>query len=415
AGRRGHGARAAAARGGGSPVRRDRRLRVVHVLGRLDRGGVETWLLNVMRHIDRSRIEMHFVVHDEQAGAHDDEIRALGGRIMPCLRPSEPWRYTPALRRILRAREPYDIVHSHVHHFSGYVLGVARSAGVAARIAHSHVDTSMEETEAGVPRRLYLAAMRRSIHTHATAGFAASRGAAVALFGPAWRADPRWRTLYYGIDPVAFAGDVDRARVRRGLGLPDRAIVVGHVGRFMRQKNHEFLLRVVAEAARSEPRLRLLLVGEGPLRPAMEGEAERVGLAGKAFFAGSRSDVPTVMRGGMDVFLFPSLWEGLAVALLEAQAAGLPCVVSDTMAEEADAAPGLMRRLSLSAPPADWARAIVEAGRRADVNRETAWARMSGGRFDIRTSARALESAYLRLVGAETSRGAPDGREVSNR
>jgi hypothetical protein len=146
------------------------RLRILHVLGGLNRGGVETWLLNVMRTIDRRRFEMHFLVHTAEPGAYDAAVRGLGGRIIPCPNPSSPWRYGRALRRVLREHGRYDVVHSHVHHFSGHVLGVARSAGVPTRIAHSHTDSSLEDAEAGAGRRLYLRTMRRWIHRHASAG-----------------------------------------------------------------------------------------------------------------------------------------------------------------------------------------------------------------------------------------------------
>jgi glycosyltransferase involved in cell wall biosynthesis len=385
------------------------RLRILHVLGGLNRGGVETWLLNVMRTIDRRRFEMHFLVHTAEPGAYDAAVRGLGGRIIPCPNPSSPWRYGRALRRVLREHGRYDVVHSHVHHFSGHVLGVARSAGVPTRIAHSHTDSSLEDAEAGAGRRLYLRTMRRWIHRHASAGFAASRPAAAALYGAGWEADPRWRVLYYGIDLAPFAGDVDRRQVRRALGLPEAGLVIGHVGRFVRQKNHEFLLRVAAEAARRDPRVRLLLVGEGPLRPTIEGEVERAGLGPLVVFAGGRADVATVMRGAMDVFVFPSRWEGLGIVLLEAQAAGLPCVLSDVVPDEADVSPGSTRRLSLHEPPEQWARAVMEAARRTSPTaRPAALARMGGGRFDIRTCARDLADAYVRLAGGATAAPEPE-------
>jgi glycosyltransferase involved in cell wall biosynthesis len=370
-------------------------IRILHVLGGLNRGGVETWLLNVMRGIDRRRFEMHFLVHTEEPGAYDDEIRALGGRILPCPRPRALWRYGPALRRILREQGPYHVVHSHVHHFSGFVLAVARRAGVPTRIAHSHTDAP---AEGGLARRLYLRAMHRGIQRHATAGFAASRAAARALYGPRWEADPRWRLLYYGIDLRAFTGALDRRRVRDALGLPDAALVIGHVGRFVDQKNHEFLLRILAALARRDPCPRLLLVGEGPLRGAIEREVERAGLRDLVVFAGGRSDVPQLMRGAMDVFVFPSRWEGLGIALLEAQAAGLPCVLSDVVPEEADVAVGWTRRLPLAAPADLWAKLVVVAGRDGGDPSGRGAARMAGGRFDLQTSVRALEDAYRWLA-----------------
>jgi glycosyltransferase involved in cell wall biosynthesis len=385
------------------------RLRILHVLGGLNHGGVETWLLNVLRTIDRRRFEMHFLVHTEEPGAYDEEIRALGGVIVACPGPSAPWRYGPALRRILEARGPYDVVHSHVHHFSGYVLRVARAAGVPTRIAHSHTDTSVDEAGRGLARRLYLRLMGRWIRRHATAGFAASRQAAAALFGAGWEADPRWRTLYYGIDLRAFTRPVDRRRVRRLLGLPADARVIGHVGRFVRQKNQAFLLEILAEWAGRDPRAHLLLVGDGPLRAELQDRARRAGLEGRVVFAGARPDVPRLMRGAMDVFVFPSRWEGLGIVLLEAQAAGLPCVLSDAVPEEADVFPGRTRRLSLDAPAARWARAVEAAGA-AGPGRREAPARMAGGRFDIRSSVRDLENAYRRLARSAARPRAGRGR-----
>src|SRR6188474_985657 len=123
-------------------------MRVLHVLGGMDRGGVETWLMHVLREWDRGRGQMDFLVHTTRQCAYDEEVRALGARIIPCLTPRRPWSYSKRLRRILRDFGPYDVVHSHVHHFSGMVLRAARTSGVPVRIAHSHNDTSGVEASA---------------------------------------------------------------------------------------------------------------------------------------------------------------------------------------------------------------------------------------------------------------------------
>lgn len=338
---------------------KQRPIRILHVVGGMNRGGIETWLMHVLRHIDRDRFQIDFLVHTTQPCAYDDEIRTLGSKIIPCLDPSRPWSYAHNFKQILREHGPYDIVHSHVHHFSGYVLRLAKQANVPVRIAHSHNDTSSAESTAGLFRRLYLTLMRRWIADYSTIGLGCSHEAATDLFGPGWEADSRWQTLHCGIDLTPFQEFVDPVTVRTELGISAEAFVIGHVGRFEEQKNHQFLIEIVAEVAKQEPRIGLLLVGDGSLRPDIEQKVAQVGLADHVTLAGTRSDVPQLMLGAMDVFLLPSLYEGLGLVLVEAQAAGLPCIFSDIVPEEADVVKPLVRRMSLSQSSSAWAKAVL--------------------------------------------------------
>jgi glycosyltransferase involved in cell wall biosynthesis len=371
-------------------------IRILHVLGGMVRGGVETWLMHILRHIDRDRFRMDFLVHTTQPCAYDDEIRALGSQIIPCLDPPRPWFYARNLKRILRERGPYDIVHSHVHHYSGFVLRLAQQAGVPVRMAHSHNDTSSVEADAGLMRRGYLTLMKRWIARHATVGLAASRLAASDLFGPVWETDPRWQILHYGIDLTPFRNPVAPAAVRAELGIPAEAFVMGHVGRFVKQKNHAFLVDIAAEVAKREPMIRLLLVGDGPLRPVIEQKVIQKGLADQVVFAGLRPDIPRLMLGAMDVFVLPSLHEGLPVVGLEVQAARLPFVLSDVVAEELDEVKSLVRRLSLSLPASAWAEAILAVRDAAPaITQPDALAMMEKSSFNIQTSVKLLKETYL--------------------
>ncbi|MDQ6740622.1 MAG: glycosyltransferase [Actinomycetota bacterium] len=197
------------------------------------------------------------------------------------------------------------------------------------------------------------------------------------------------------MDTTPFRQDVDRAALRSELGLPADAFVIGHVGRFVEEKNHAFLVQVVAEVARREPRTRLLLVGEGPLRPAVAQLVEQSGLAGRVVFAGLRSDVARLMLGAMDVFLFPSILEGLGLVLVEAQASGLPCIISSVVPSEADVVPSLVRRMDLAQPPSSWAAAVLEArNARLPGARTAALATVEGSRFNIQRSVHELEQVF---------------------
>lgn len=370
-------------------------LRILHVVGRMNRGGVETWLMHVLRHIDRSLFRMDFLVHTSEPGTYDEEIRSLGSRILPCLHPSRPRLYAQNFKRIMRDYGPYQVVHSHVHHYSGYTLRLAYQAGVPVRIAHSHNDTVRQEAEAGVGRRLYLALMTRWIGQYATVHLACSSKAGSALVGRHTTDHQRWKTLYYGIDMAPFEPGVDASDSRAELKIPPDAFVIGHVGRFEEQKNHAFLVEIAAEVIRRDPNTCLLLVGDGPLRKSIQDQVNDMGLAQHVVFAGVRSDVPRLMKSAMDVFLFPSLFEGLGLVLVEAQAAGLPCVFTDVVPNEADVVTPLIRRVPLSQPASAWAGAVLairDAGR--TTSPPSAFRQVIGSPFNIATAVKRVEDVY---------------------
>ena len=328
---------------------------------------------------------------------YDDEIRALGSKIILCPSYRRPWSYARNLKRILGEHGPYDIVHSHAPEYSGYVLYLAQRAGVPIRIAHSRIADSPFLAKSGLLRRGYETLMKRWIARYATAGLASSRRAAATMFGPVWGAAPRyWQILYPATDLTPLRALVDPAAVRAELDIPPDAFVVGHIGRFTEQKNHTFIVDIAAKVAKREPRMHLLLVGDGPLRPAIEQKVAQVGLADRVVLAGLRLDVPRLMLGAMDVFLFPSLFEGLGLVLIEAQAAGLYCVFSDVIPEEASLVKPLVRRLSLLQPPSVWAEEIL-AARNAEpgISQPEALKIAEQSPFDIRTAVKDLEEFYL--------------------
>lgn len=376
-------------------------IRILHVVGGMNRGGIETWLMHVLRYVDRDRFQIDFLVHTTQHCTYDDEIRSLGSRIIPCPKPQRFWIYAFHFKQLLYEYGPYDIVHSHVHHFSGLVLYLAQLAGVPVRIAHTHTNTSSKEDKAGLSRRFYLALMKWWIARYGTLGLAASSKAGVALFGSGIGTYPRWRNLYCGVDLTTFYDVVEPVAVRAEFGIPTDAFVLGHVGRFVESKNHKFLIEIAAEVAKREPRIRLLLVGDGPLRAEIEAKVQQAGLADLVIFTGSRSDVPQLMLGGMDIFLFPSLYEGLGLVLIEAQAAGMPCIFSDVVPEEADVVKPLVRRLSLSRTASEWAEVLLEHWNSVSSQSQSdALALVENSQFNLETSVKELQNIYqTQLIG----------------
>jgi glycosyltransferase involved in cell wall biosynthesis len=364
------------------PVKRP--IRILHVVGRMNRGGVETWLMHVLRNVDRDRYRMDFLAHVNKESAYDGELQQHGSRLHHC-EPHNPIRYASKFRAMMQEQGPYDVVHSHVHHFSGYVLKLADASGVPIRIAHSHSDTLLPDERATAARRAYLKLGRYWIHNYATAMLAVSEPSALALYGTQWRQDERVKVLQLGIDLSRFREPFDRGAVRASLGISPDALVLGHVGRFEPQKNHRFLLNVAAEATRINKRVRLLLVGDGSLMQATMRMARNMGIS--AIFAGSRPNVPELMMAAMDLFIFPSESEGLGLVAVEAQAAGLPCLLSDRIPARGIWRPEVVSVLDLT-DPRQWATAaLAAAGRRQPP-------RTIDCPFDVRKSLAGLLDIY---------------------
>ena len=358
--------------------------RILHVLGGMNRGGVETWLMHVLRHIDRERFRFDFLVHTTKPCAYDDEIRAFGSKIFSCMSPSRPYRYARNFGHILMKHGPYDVVHSHVHHFSGYVLRQAQLANIPIRIAHSHNDINFSNKK--FLRKGYSLVMKELIKKNATLGLACSSRAAVSLFGRYWENDLRWKVHFCGVDLSPYNHQVERDVVLSEFNIPSNAFVVGHVGRFANQKNHSFLLDIAKEVVHRHPNVFFLLVGEGSLLDNMKRKAKQIGIYDNVIFTGSRPDVPRLMLGAMDIFLFPSLYEGLGLVLIEAQASGLPCVFSDVVAQEAEVVPELISRVSLQDSAKVWAQKILVLEKQQHLAQSVALCNVAKSPFDIRES-----------------------------
>lgn len=332
--------------------------RVLHVLGGMQMGGAETLVMNVFRHIDRRLVQFDFAVAAAGRCHFDEEIEALGGRIYRHPAPQfHLMGFNRAFTKILRSRGPFAAVHSHVHSFSGNVLRLAHQAWVPVRIAHSHC--SGDGKGDSLPRIIYRAVTRQMIQEHATHLVCASLAAGESLFGRDLRPGRQIRALPNGMDLRPYAAGPDRQAVRNELGIAAGACLIAHVGRFDAGKNQRFAVEVFREVATRKPDAHLVFAGAGPLQPGVREHAERLAVAGNTHFLGMRTDVPAILAAA-DVFLFPSLSEGLGNVLIEAQASGLHCIVSDAVPPEADLELGLMHRLGLDVSPHKWADLICD-------------------------------------------------------
>jgi glycosyltransferase involved in cell wall biosynthesis len=329
------------------------RRKILHVIGGMNRGGVETWLMHVMRNIDRDAFETHFLVHSTIEGAYDKEIASLGGQIHYGATPRNLLRYATDFSQLVRRYGPFDVVHSHVYWYSGFVMRLAYEAGIPIRIAHSHTATS--DSAWKVPRRLYQRLMRRWILRYSTHRIGISQPAGEALFGQA--AEKPFTLLYYGLDFSRFAGAPSPEEAKRKLGIAPERKVIGHVGRFVPVKNHSFTLQIFAQTLAQGTDAHLLLVGDGPLLPSVKAQIDSSGLAKRCTFTGSQPDVVPFLSA-MNVFVLPSQWEGLGLAALESQAAGVPVIASTSVPREVDVIPELIEHIPLESSGVVWTSAV---------------------------------------------------------
>lgn len=325
-------------------------IRILHIVTYMGRGGLETMLMNYDRFMDREKVQFDFLEHRSFETDYDREIRKLGGRIWHVSRLC-PWSiaYRQELKRFFREHSEYQIIHVHLDCFSAVVLKCAKDAGVPVRIAHSHSAGARKDLKYLL--RLYC---KRWIPEYATDLLACGTAAGDWMFsGHA-----------YGIMPNAIDLELfhyckaEAQKIRQELHL-EGCKVLGHVGRFHPAKNHGFLISVFAEVSKKKPDARLLLVGDGDGREKIVRKVREAGLENKVIFTGNRSDVHLLLQG-MDLMLFPSLYEGFPVTIVEAQATGLPCLMSDRISPECILAEELVEVCSLEESPEKWTEHILK-------------------------------------------------------
>ena len=365
--------------------------RVLNLFTIMNRGGAETMVMNYYRHIDRSKVQYDFMVHRQERGAYEDEIEALGGRIfrMPPVRPWTAHEYKKAVRAFYREHPEYKVIHSHMSELGYYDFIEAEKAGVPVRICHAHNRPYGLDLKS--PVRWYYKTMMRA---HITDLFTCGAESAEWLFGSKNRS--RFVQLNNAIDAKQYAYRPQlRQSMRQTLGIAEDQLVIGHVGRFDPQKNHGFIIDIFANVLKQNKKALLVLVGDDSHSGGMEihEKVAQLGLTESVKFLGIRSDVADVLQA-MDVFLFPSLFEGFGIAALEAQASGLATLVSERIPEECMIT-NLIQREMLKTSAAQWATTVLEL---AQIPRRDTYEEIKAAGFDIAENAKWLQEFYLQAA-----------------
>lgn len=358
-------------------------IRVLQVVTIMDRGGEETMIMNYYRHIDRNKIQFDFLVHRQQKGIYEDEIKKLGGKIYRVF-PIRPWnygKYNKWLDEFFREHREFNVVHAHILENCGFVLNAARKAGVNVRIAHSHL--AQIGVDIKYPFRVYGKNVIKKCE--ATNLLACGEEAGRYLFGK-----QPFKVLPNAVDLSMFSfNSQTRLKKRKELGLEGK-FVLGNVARFHPVKNQIFLIDIFKEVVRQESNAILLLVGVGDELDNVRNRVKELKLEDTVRFLYVRTDVNELLQA-MDVFVFPSKLEGLPLSLVEAQAAGLPCILSDKVAKET-AITNLVQFVPLRESARNWAITVLSEKNRQRKNLSE---QIKIAHYDITENVSWLQHLYL--------------------
>ena len=364
-------------------------IRILNLFTIMNRGGAETMVMNYYRNIDRTKVQFDFMVHREERGAYDDEIEELGGKIyrMPAIRPWSANSYRKEIRRFYEEHKEYRVIHSHMSELGYYDFSEAERAGVPARICHAHNRPYGIDLKS--PVRWYY---KTRMMPHITNMFMCGEESGEWLFGK--KNKEKFIQLNNAIDAEKYTYNcTKRQAMRQNLGISENQIVVGHVGRFDPQKNHKFIIDIFAEVQKQDKNAVLLLVGDdkSAIGKEIHQKVEQLGLQ-NVIFTGVRSDVADLMQA-MDVFLFPSLFEGFGLVALEAQAAGIPTIVSNRIPSECFVT-DLIKSVELLNDSTKWSSVVLEA---AKIQRKNTFEEIKNAGFDIKENALRLQDFYIKV------------------
>lgn len=373
-------------------------IRVLHVLGGVGLGGAESRIMDLYRQMDRDEIQFDFLVHCEAMNMcignknvrkpqfYDQEIHQLGGRIyvLPKFKVYNYLTYRKAVQRFFEEHHEFRVVQGHMTSTAGIYLPIAKKCGIPITVAHSR-NAGVVKGPKGIATKFF----RRNLASKADHCFACSELAGEDVFGKEAMQQGRVKIIHNAIDAGRFIYDADkRKKVREELGLTEQ-LVLGHVGRFNYQKNHPYLIDIFASLCEIRQDAVLLLLGEGSDMEHIKEKCRQSGIEDKVRFLGNRKQ-PENYYQAMDIFLLPSFFEGLPGVLVEAQAAGLKCFVSDTVTSEAQAT-DLVTYLSIKQPAGEWAKRI---NAEAVYERRDTYQTMRDAGFDVESQAEGYRLFY---------------------
>lgn len=361
-------------------------IRILHSVSNMDRGGIETMLMNFYRHMDRDKVQFDFLCNKADPGDYDEEIKALGGRIFVTPGFKSYRRYLAYMTDLFREHPEYKIIHTHNGSLMLYALEAAKQNKIPVRIAHAHA------TAVPVGLKNELKKLMRPLIKYAATDYWGCSNAA----GKFYFSEKRWNNANelihnaVNVDSFTFSESARKA-IRGEYGFGDK-LVIGNVGRMAPQKNQKKLIDVFAKVHEINPDTHLVIIGTGELEDKLKQQVSALGLDEAVTFTGVLSNV-NEWNSALDVFVMTSLYEGLPVVAVEAQAADLPCILTDTITPEVKVTDNV-KFLGLHDEPEKWANAILEVKPTQRVNRK---AELQKAGYDITSEAKRMQDLYLKL------------------
>ena len=358
-------------------------IRVLQVVNDMRRAGLETMLMNYYRNIDRNEVQFDFLTHRPYDGAYDEEIDRLGGKIYhaPRLYPQNYPQYFKYMKAFFEEHPEYRIIHSHIDSMSFFPLLAAKKSGVPIRVGHSH--NSKLDRDMKYPIKYFaLKGMPKVANVYFSCG---------ELAGKFMWGNAEFKVIHNAIDLNRFRYDkLLRIDVRRKLNISKDAFVIGHVGRFNRVKNQLFLLDIFKEVLKAKSNSVLILIGKGEHEEKIKNKIHELNLDNNVIVLVDRADVNELYQA-MDIFVMPSIFEGLPVVGVEAQANGLACIFSENISSEVILTNNA-ERCPLADNAKEWADKILCSDNRRN---EYAFLQLQANGYDIKCEAKKLQDWYL--------------------
>lgn len=358
-------------------------IRILQIVPNMQAGGLETFIMNVYRNIDKSKVQFDFLVHYTEEKFYDKEIEKLGGKIyrFSLRNDNNIFKYIKELNDFFSKHKEYKIIHCHMASIGALIFAIAKKNGIKYRIAHSH-NTNTEKNLKGIIKSILI----KPYKYFSSYNFACSNDAGNFLFK-----NKKFEILYNGIYTEKFAyNEEKRIEIRKKLGISDE-LVIGHVGRMCEQKNHLYLLDIFYHYNKVNPKSKLLLIGTGELEDRIKEKVTQLNIEKNVLMIGNKDNVNDYYNA-MDCFILPSKFEGLGIVAIEAQSSGLLCLISDNIPIEADVVPELVTRLSIKQKPSNWIKNINRSKDRIKFNEV-----VKNSNYDINKVVDKLTEIYIKF------------------
>ncbi|MBI6056662.1 glycosyltransferase [Clostridium perfringens] len=369
------------------------KIKVLQYTGAMNRGGAETLLMNLYRNINRDKFEFNFISHSKEKSDYDDEIIKLGGKIIYIDKPSikDLKKFSRDFNNVIKKYGPYDVIHTHVQLFNGFVLKEAAKNNIKIRVSHAHLNG--DYSKSSFFRKIYEVYSKYLINKNSTYKISCSYPSGEYLYN-----GDDFLLLNNAVDVKQFEFDNKCDALKKELKISSSEKIITHIGTFKEAKNHDFIVDVFKRINEKDKSYKLILVGRGQLEDKIKQKVIDNGLDEYVHFLGVREDIPLILQS-TDVFFMPSILEGLPVVLVEAQAAGVKCVISDQIPNQCDMGLGLVKSLSLEKDSIEeWAEEVMNIPHDYLTFEKRKNALLSNG-FDLSRNIKVISEIYENKVG----------------